>query len=298
MIYDLIIIGLGPAGISAAIYAKRAGIKILGLESEAPGGLLNKINAVDNYPGYKHVMGPDLAFQMYEQINDLGVEYKIKKVTNIEVNGDIKRVYCNEEVFETKNIIIATGRKAKKLGLKNENKFVGKGVSYCATCDGALYKGKDVAVVGGGNSAIEEALYLANIVNKVYLIHRRDEFRAEQELVDNLKDMNNIEILYNRTVTELVGEKNLEKIVLDDGKELEVSCLFTYVGYEPYSDFLSDLSITDEKGYIKVDENYQTSIKGIYAVGDAILKKVYQIVTATSEGAIAALEVAKRVKKG
>ena len=274
MIYDLIIIGLGPAGISAAIYAKRAGIKILGLESEAPGGLLNKINAVDNYPGYKHVMGPDLAFQMYEQINDLGVEYKIKKVTNIEVNGDIKRVYCNEEVFEAKNIIIATGRKAKKLGLKNENKFVGKGVSYCATCDGALYKGKDVAVVGGGNSAIEEALYLANIVNKVYLIHRRDEFRAEQELVDNLKDMNNIEILYNRTVTELVGEENLEKIVLDDGKELEVSC------------------------YIKVNENYQTSIKGIYAVGDAILKKVYQIVTATSEGAIAALEVAKRVKKG
>lgn len=298
MIYDLIIIGLGPAGISAAIYAKRAGIKILGLESEAPGGLLNKINAVDNYPGYKHIMGPDLAFQMYEQINDLGVEYKIKKVTNIEVNGDIKRVYCNEEVFEAKNIIIATGRKAKKLGLKNENKFVGKGVSYCATCDGALYKGKDVAVVGGGNSAIEEALYLANIVNKVYLIHRRDEFRAEQELVDNLKDMNNIEILYNRTVTELVGEENLEKIVLDDGKELEVSCLFTYVGYEPYSYFLSDLSITDEKGYIKVDENYQTSIKGIYAVGDAILKKVYQIVTATSEGAIAALEVAKRVKKG
>lgn len=298
MIYDLIIIGLGPAGISAAIYAKRAGIKILCLESEAPGGLLNKINAVDNYPGYKHVMGPDLAFQMYEQINDLGVEYKIKKVTNIEVNGDIKRVYCNEEVFEAKNIIIATGRKAKKLGLKNENKFVGKGVSYCATCDGALYKGKDVAVVGGGNSAIEEALYLANIVNKVYLIHRRDEFRAEQELVDNLKDMNNIEILYNRTVTELVGEENLKKIVLDDGKELEVSCLFTYVGYEPYSDFLSDLSITDEKCYIKVDENYQTSIKGIYAVGDAILKKVYQIVTATGEGAIAALEVAKRVKKG
>lgn len=296
MIYDLIIIGLGPAGVSAAIYAKRAGINVLCLEASAPGGLLNRINTVDNYMGFPHITGPELAVKMFEQITNLGVSFKIKKVTEI-VDGDIKKVYCGEDVFETKYVLIATGRKAKKLGLENESKLVGHGVSYCALCDAALYKGMDVAVVGGGNSALEEAIYIAGIVNKVYLIHRRDEFRADNELVEKIKTLNNIEILYNSNVTKLLGEDKLEKIIVNDNTELSVACLFTYVGYEPYSDFISDLNITDEKGYIKVDDNYQSSVDGIYAVGDSILKKVYQIVTAASEGAIAALEVVKRVKK-
>lgn len=298
MIYDLIIVGLGPAGVSATIYAKRAGLNVLCLEASAPGGLLNKISVVDNYPGYKQVSGPDLAYQMFEQLMDLEVNYKIKEVTEIKDEGKIKKVYCGEEVFETKNVIIATGRKVRKLGLKNENKFVGKGVSYCAVCDGALYKNQVIAVVGGGNSALEEAIYLAGIAKKVYLIHRRDQFRAEKEIVDNLKELDNVEILYNSSVVELIGDEVLKQIKLNDGTILDVACLFTYVGYIPESDFISDLKIIDERGYIKVNENYQTEIEGIYAVGDAIAKKVYQIVTATSEGAIAALEVVKKVKSG
>ncbi len=295
MIYDLIIVGLGPAGVGAAIYAKRSGLNVLCLEAEAPGGLLNKINTVDNYLGFPHTTGPELAVQLFQQITKLEIPYKIKKVTEIEA-GEIKKVHCDDEVFEAKYIIVASGRKARKLGLKNEANLVNKGISYCAICDAALYKGKDVAVVGGGNSAIEEAIYIAKLVNKVYLIHRRDEFRADEKLVNDLKALPNVEILYNSNVTELIGEDKLEGIIVNGDKKLDVACLFTYVGYEPEGDFLSELGITDEKGYIIVDENYQSKADGIYAAGDAILKKVYQIVTAASEGAVAALEVVRRVK--
>ncbi len=295
MVYDLIIVGLGPAGAGAAIYAKRSGLNVLCLEAEAPGGLLNRINTVDNYLGFPHTTGPELAALLFEQIRKLEIPFKIKKVTWIE-GGETKKVHCDNEVFESKYVIIASGRKARKLGLKNEANLVNKGISYCAICDAALYKGKDVAVVGGGNSAIEEAIYIAKLVNKVYLIHRRDEFRADEKLVEELKKLPNVEILYNSNVTELIGTEKLEGIIVNGERKLDVACLFTYVGYEPQGDFLSDLEITDEKGYILVDDNYQTKEDGIYAVGDAILKKVYQIVTAASEGAVAALEVVKRVK--
>lgn len=297
MIYDLIIIGLGPAGISAAIYAKRAGLNILCLDSQAPGGLLNKISTVDNYAGFPQATGPELAYKMFEQIQDLKVEFKIKTVTNIVIDGDIKKIYCGDTLYETKNIIIATGRKPRKLSLKNENELVGKGVSYCALCDGPLYKGKDIAIVGGGNSALEEALYLSEIVNKIYLIHRRDTFTAEQNLVDKVTATENIEIIYNSTVTELIGTDKLEKVVINNNKELDIACLFTYIGYDSYSNFTEGLNITNEKGYIIVDENCETKVKGIYAAGDCIDKKIYQIVTATSDGAIAAINVNKNIKK-
>lgn len=296
--YDLIIIGMGISGISAAIYAKNSGLNVLLLDKDTPGGLLNKINKINNYPGYSEVTGPDLSFALFESVNKLNIPYKIAEVTSIEVKENKKIVKTTLDTFESDFVIIASGRKRKKLGLNNEEKLLGRGISTCALCDGALYKDKEIAVVGGGNSALEEAIYLAGIVKKVYLIHRRDTFRADASLVEQVKDNKNIEILYDSEVTSIVEEENkLKEIVINKGKHLEVSALFTYVGFEPNNDFLSTLDIVDESGYIKVNEKYETKIKGIYAVGDCIKKEIYQLVTAANDGAVAAINIRKQMKK-
>lgn len=296
--YDLIIIGMGISGISAAIYAKRNNLNVLVIEKDTPGGLLNKINTINNYPGYKEITGPDLSFKLFEQFNENNIPYKIEEVLKIEEENEQKLVITKKGQYKCKYIIIATGRVPRKLGIPNEDKFLGKGISTCALCDGNLYKGKDIAIVGGGNSAIEEAIYLSKIVNQVYLIHRKNQFSAEKELVEDLKKCKNINILYNTNITEIIEkEEKITAIRLDNKKQLKIDGLFEYIGYTPGNFFVQDLDICDEDGYIVVDSNFETKINGIYAVGDSIKKKQYQIVLAASDGVMAAISIMNKENK-
>ena len=284
--YDLIIIGMGISGITASIYAKRAGMKVLLLEGSAPGGTINKISMIENYPGYSSIAGPDLAYNLFEEVNKLQIEYKLEKVTDVILEETSKRVKTTSNVYEAKYLLIASGRHPKMLGLKNEEKFLGRGISTCALCDGALYKNSDVAVIGGGSSALSEALYLANIVNKVYLIHRREEFRGEDTLVRETKERKNIELILNNEVTELkVEDDTFKGIVLKDGRKINVKGIFIYVGFIPNTEFLESTNLKMEDVYIIVDNHHETNIKGVYASGDVTKKEIYQIVNAASEGA-------------
>ncbi len=295
MKYDSIIIGMGVAGIAAAIYAKRAGNNVLLLEKERPGGILNIIDNIENYPGFKKISGPDLSLQMFEQINELKIPYKIEEVIDITIQDDLKIVKTKKETYQCNNILIATGRSPILLGLPKEEELIGKGISTCALCDGTLYKNKNVAVVGGGNSALQEALYLSKIVKKIYLIHRREEFRAEKELIEKIKSSENIEIIYNSQITNYIEENGiLTGIEINEAKELKIDGLFIYIGYAPKTDFAKKLNITNPAGYIEVDKNYETNVPGIYAAGDIIIKKVYQIITAASEGATAAIRFSRK----
>lgn len=296
MIYDLIIIGMGPAGVSAAIYAKRAGLNILCLDKAMIGGYLNYIDRVDNYPGLFGVSGPDFAFKLYEHIKELDIEFKNENVVSV-INDDVKIVKTNSNEYLCKNIIIATGRKARELGLENESKLKGKGISNCALCDGAFYKEKIVAVVGGGNSAIQEAIHLASIAKKVYVVHRRDSFKADAILVEKLKSKTNVELVMNSNIVKLITENDrLSGIVLDSKKEISVDGLFTYIGFVPSTEFAFKLDITDENGYIIVNSNFETDKNGIYAVGDIIKKDIYQVSTAVADGVVAAVKVTEKCK--
>ncbi len=295
--YDLIIIGMGISGISAAIYAKNSNLKVLLLEEKTPGGLLNRINEINNYPGFKKITGPELSYQLFESIEALKIPYKIDKVLKIVLDNEIKIVKTEKEEYKTKNIIIATGRKNRLLNLEKEQELLGHGISTCALCDGNLYKEKTIAVVGGGNTALEETLYLSNLASKIYLIHRRDTFRAEQTLIEKIKQKANIEILYNSEVTKLIDEQNrLNKIEINHEKELSVSALFIFIGFVPNNDFLSSLDILNEEGYILVNNNYETKIKGLYAVGDCIKKEYYQLITASNDGVVASINIIKNNK--
>jgi thioredoxin reductase (NADPH) len=294
--YDIIIIGLGPAGVAAAVYAKRSGLKVLGIEKSAVGGLLNNINEIKNYPGYAGVLGPDLSYNMYEQLKETNVEVAFDTVTRIDPKKNKFVVATTKKVYEAKKIIIGIGRAARKLGINDEDKYLGHGLSFCAVCDGPLYKGKDVCVVGGGNSALQETVYLAGIVNKVYLIHRRNTFRASAELINQVKKLKNVEIMMCDNVKEIHGEKNITGVTLESGKDLKVSALFTFIGYFPSTNFLSNLNICNKAGYILVNKKMETKVPGIYAAGDIIKQDYYQIVTATYEGATAALNAVKKIK--
>lgn len=297
MEYDVIIIGMGIAGISAAIYAKNSNLDILLIEKETPGGLLNKINVINNYPGFPKIAGPDLALNLFQSVTDLKIPYKLAEVNHIEIDGNKKRVETSIGNFTSNFVILATGRKNKKLGLENEEKLLGRGVSTCALCDGNLYKGKEVAVVGGGNSALEEALYLANVVKKVYLIHRRDSFRAEESLIMQVKEKENIDIIYNSNVTSIIEEENkVKEIIINEKKHLKIAALFTYVGFVPNHDFIESLDITTPDGYIEVNKNQETKIKGLYAAGDCTKKDIYQLITAANDGVTAAIHIMKNSK--
>ena len=298
MKYDLIIVGMGPAGITAAIYAKRSGLNVLCLEKSMPGGLLNYIDKVDNFPGEINISGSDLSFKMFEQLKSLEVDYKTRNVERIIIEDNLKKVIISDdEYYYTKTVIIATGRSPKKLGLENERELYGKGISTCAICDGALYKDKVVAVVGGGNSAISEAIYLSNICEKVYVIHRRDILRADDKLIKCLTKKNNIEIIYNSNITAIEKENDrIKSIIINEKDKIDISCLFTYIGFVPMTSFVNTLNILDENGYILVDCNFETSIKGIFAVGDIIKKEIYQIITSCGEGAVAAINASKYIE--
>lgn len=299
--FDILIIGSGPAGMTAAIYGKRSGLNVAIFEKSAPGGAMINTNKIENYPGIKTIDGASLAMNMYEQITDLGVTYFSLEVEKIEKENDIFKVYANNEVYLSKAVIIATGTKNKKLSVKNEDKFSGRGISWCAICDGNFYKNKKVAVVGGGNSALEEGLYLSTLANKVYVIHRRDSFRADDIIVNKLKEKENVEFILDTTINEFSGEKKLEKILIYNVKEktekwLDIDGVFEYIGQEADYKFFKDLEISNEKGYIIVDSNFETKIKGLFAAGDIVNKEIRQIATAVNDGAIAALNASRYCK--
>lgn len=289
--YDCIVIGSGVAGMTAALYLKRSNLNILLLEREMPGGQLNKTTEIENYPGFSKINGTDLALSIYEQIKKHNIAYKYGNVVEIIDNNDTKIVKTNRDEFETKNVILATGRNPRKLGLENEEKLVSHGISYCAICDGMFFKDKVVAVVGGGNSALTGALYLSNIASKVYIINRRDELRADLILREKIKQKNNIEILFNSKITKINEKDNILDSIDVNNEKLEIDGLFIYIGFDPDIKYLKNLDIKNNNGYIVVDENMETSVKGIYACGDIIDKKVYQISTAIGEAAIAATSI-------
>lgn len=290
-IYDSIIIGAGPAGLSAAIYLKRANIDVLVIEKGAFGGKVNYTAVIDNYLGAEKAFGPDLAFKFYNHAIENDVEIVSDDIINVTKKDQLFVIQSDDEEYLAKTIIVASGTTDKKLDLVNANKFEHHGISYCAVCDGPLYKNKDVAVLGGGNSALEEALYLTNITSKVYLIHRRNEFRGDKKVIEQIENNPKIILKLSLTIEELIGDKSLEQIKLNNGEVINVSALFPYIGQIPNTQFLSFKNLCNENGYIIVNNNMDTNVPGLFAAGDVTNQKLKQVVTATSDGAIAATSV-------
>ncbi len=297
MIYDLIIIGSGPAGLSAAVYAKRAGLETLVIEKNyMSGGQVLNTYEVDNYLGLPGINGFDMGMQFRAHADKLEVAFAEGEVTGID-NGETKIIHTTAGDYEAHAVILAMGAEHAKLGAPGEERLSGRGVSYCATCDGAFYKGKDVAVVGGGDVALEDAAFLARYCNKVYVIHRRDEFRGAQILQKQLLALENVEILYSHTVEEICGQEQVEKLKLQnkkDGtsKELPVAGVFVAVGMLPNTKWVPDWLEKDEKGYIRAGEEGSTNVEGIYVAGDARTKHLRQIITAVADGANGAISAA------
>lgn len=284
-----IIIGAGPAGMNAALYLKRAGIDVVLIEKEVPGGEMLKTNKIENYLGFESIDGGELALKMSKQIKDLGIKIMKDKVLKVTKN-DKFIVEMEKEKLEADYVIVATGRTPRKLGLRGEDVLTGKGISYCAVCDGAFYRGKEVAVIGGGDAALTEALYLADLCAKVYVVVRRD-LRASEVLQSRVKAKENIIVLKNVNVSKLDYDERLSSIILDDGKTLPVSGMFIAIGGTPQLNFLDDLDVMMKNGYIVTNDKMESSVKGLYAVGDVRYKDYYQIVTAVSDGAVAALSI-------
>ena len=299
--YDIIVIGAGPAGLTAALYARRAMKNVLVLEALTYGGQIINTREIENYPAAPHISGFDFSTNLYNQVKELECEIKFEKAIDIKDLKDKKQVITKDNVYDTKTIIIATGNENRKLGLDNEDELLGHGISYCATCDGTFFKGKDVAVVGGGNTAVEDALYLSEICKTVSIIHRRDEFRAEKKLVNKLKQKKNIKFFYNSKVTKLNGKDKLDSIEITSNDEekntIEVSALFIAIGRIPETENFKKLINAKDNGYIIAEEDCHTNIEGIFDAGDAREKDLRQLVTATSDGAVSAIEAIKYISK-
>jgi len=290
----VVVIGSGIAGMTCAIYLKRAGIDVLVIESDAPGGQLNKASMIENYPGYKHIDGPTLAMNIYEQVNELNIQYLFDRVVEIKDNKTNKVVKTLKKEIQCEFVVLATGRSARTLNLENEKEYIGKGISYCALCDGNFYKNKDVIVVGGGNSALEDAIYLSGICNKVTIVHRKDRFTAEKILIDRIKAKDNVEIIYNSNVIKNNTEDNkFMSVTLDTDVEVKTDGVFIAIGYIPINDLID---IEKDNGYIIVNDDLETSINNIYACGDAIKKKTYQLATAVGEASSAASNIIRVIK--
>lgn len=297
-IYDAIIIGAGPAGLTSALYLLRANKKVLVLEAKSYGGQILNANKVENYPGIISISGFDFANNLYNQVKRLGGELKYETVVKI---SEDKKVITNISEYLGKTIIIATGSSNRKLNLPNERKFIGKGISYCATCDGNFFKNKIVAVIGGGNTALEDTLYLADIVKKVYLIHRRDEFRGEANYVNDLKTKTNVEFIMNSNITEINGQEQLESITIKDKdnrvQKLNIDGLFIAIGMIPQNDIFNNVVDLDSNGYIVTHDEVYTKTDGIFVAGDNRIKELRQLTTAVSDGALASLAVIKKINK-
>ena len=293
-VYDMIIVGGGPGGYTAALYAARAGLDVLIVERLSAGGQMNLTGQIDNYPGFPEgVDGFGLSMSMQQQAERFGAKTKYAEVLKLELEGVIKKVVTNEGEYLAKSVVISTGANPRPLGVDRESEMIGRGVGYCAHCDGGFYRGKTVAVVGGGNSAAAEALYLSRIAKEVILIHRRDSLRATQIYHKPLMDAANIRVIWNSEVAELLGEDILEGVKvrnLQSGEEkiLEVQGLFVSIGRKPATDLVKEQLTLDDAGYIMAGEDTKTNLPGVYAVGDVRTKELRQIVTAVADGAMAA----------
>ncbi|MBQ8796797.1 MAG: thioredoxin-disulfide reductase [Oscillospiraceae bacterium] len=288
-VYDLIVIGGGPGGYTAALYAARAGLSVVVLEKLSAGGQMALTHQIDNYPGFPEgIDGFELGEKMQAQAEQFGAKTEYAQVEAVELNADPKAIHTDSGVFYGKTVVIATGADPKKLGLPNEDALIGKGVAYCAACDGQFYRGKTVAVIGGGNSAAADALLLSRVAKKVYLVHRRDSLRADKSSSDPLFKAENVEFIWNSQVVELLQEEKLTGIRLQDGRVLSCDGVFISIGRDPATKLVKGQLELDDRGYILADETTKTSLPGVFAVGDVRKKPLHQIVTAVADGAVAA----------
>lgn len=295
--YDTVVIGAGPAGMTAALYAGRSNLKVALLERGIYGGQMNNTAEIENYPGYEHVSGPDLAEKMFEPLEKFGVEHIFGTLVRIEEEGSIKRIITEDGVLETKTVILAMGAKHRLLGVPGEDTYNSRGVSYCAVCDGAFFRGQRLLVVGGGDSAVEEALFLTQFAESVTIIHRRDQLRAQKVIQDRAFAHEKINFIWDSVVETINGDDmrvqgvTIRNVKTDEVSELAVGGIFIYVGLDPLSESVSDLGITDEAGWIITNEKMETKRSGIYAIGDIRQNQLRQIATAVGNGAIAGQEV-------
>ena len=297
--YDTIIIGAGPAGMTAALYAARSNLKVALLERGIPGGQMNNTADIENYPGYANISGPELAEKMFEPLENLRVEHLFGLVEKIEDRGDFKEIITEDERFEAKTVIIASGANHRHLGVPGEEDYNSRGVSYCAVCDGAFFRDEDLLVVGGGDSAVEEAIFLTRFAKSVTIVHRRDELRAQKVLQDRAFANEKIRFVWDSVVESIHGDERkvtgvtFKNVKTGETSQAEFGGIFIYVGLDPVSEFAADLGITDEAGWILTDHQMKTSVAGIYAVGDVRQKDLRQITTAVGDGAIASQEAYK-----
>ena len=284
---SVVIIGCGIAGMTAGIYLKRAGIDTLIISDNAPGGVLNNIPSIENYPGYEKISGPDLAMNIYNQVKSIDIPVLFKKIASIDMD---KRIINDSILYEY--LIIATGRKGNVLGLDNEKELIGKGVSLCALCDGFFYKDKEVIVVGGGNTALTDALYLSSLCKKVTIVHRRDSFTSFKYLIDRVSNTKNIDFLFNSTLTSYnIDDKKMLKSVCINDKEITTDGVFLAIGSTPNGELFD---VNKENGYIIVDSKYNTSVNNVYAIGDVIKKDIYQLVTASYDAVEASYDIIRK----
>ena len=300
MLYDVLIIGSGPAGITAAIYAKRANLKVAMFEKDTPGGQLSKYNEIENYTGAKKVAGYELATMMIDHAYELDIEVIYDEVTKVELDGNLKKVVTPNETYESKVVIVASGNVPRRLGVENEDALAMNGISWCAICDGPLYKERKVVVIGGGNSAVEEASYLATLATHVTVVQNLETLTADKKAQNILLKMKNVDIILSSTVNKfLMDDKGLTGVEINtpDGiRTIEADGVFEYVGLIPVTDFVKDLGITNKWGYVEANEKMETKVPGVYAAGDVIVKQIRQVVTAAADGAIAAQNALKYIE--
>ncbi|MFB4166092.1 thioredoxin-disulfide reductase [Alteribacillus sp. JSM 102045] len=300
-VYDVIIAGAGPAGMTAAVYTSRAKMETLMIEKGLPGGQMTKTEDIENYPGFEAILGPDLSNKMYEHSTKFGAEYMQGNIQEIRNGYPLKSVIVDNKEYKTKSVIIGTGAKHRSLGVPGEEELSGFGVSYCAVCDGAFFADQELVVVGGGDSAVEEAIFLTRFATKVTIIHRRDELRAQKIIQKRAFENEKINFIWNHTVEEIIGDGMVSGVRIKDkltGEISEFPCAgaFIYIGMDPLSDCVKNLGITNENGYIEVDEDMKTRVEGIFSAGDVNEKMLRQIITATGDGSVAALSAQQYVE--
>ncbi|MGM8366059.1 thioredoxin-disulfide reductase [Virgibacillus sp. W0181] len=302
-IYDVIIAGAGPAGMTAAVYASRANLDTLMIERGVPGGQVADTEDVENFPGFEHILGADLSNKMFEHAKKFGAEYAYGNIDGVEDHGDYKIIKAGNKVYKTKALIITTGAQYKKLGIDGESELTGRGVSYCAVCDGAFFKDKELVVIGGGDSAVEEGIYLTRFASKVTIVHRRDELRAQKIIQERAFNNKKIEFIWDTVAEKIngpdgkVSSVTLRNVKTDETYDHSIDGVFVYIGLVPLSEPFKSLGIVDEEGYIPSNENMETSIPGIFAAGDIREKELRQIVTATGDGSIAAETAQKYIEE-
>ncbi|MFS0558409.1 thioredoxin-disulfide reductase [Brevibacillus sp. 179-C9.3 HS] len=292
-IYDVIIAGAGPAGMTAAVYTSRANMSTLMLERGIPGGQMANTEDIENYPGFSSILGPDLSTKMFEHAQQFGAEYAYGEIKEIRDEAPYKRVITGDKEYLTKSVIVATGAEHRLLGVPGEKELSGRGVSYCAVCDGAFFRNKELVVVGGGDSAVEEAVFLTRFASKVTIVHRRDQFRAQKILQKRAFDNEKIEVIWDTELKEIRGEGKVQTLLLEntktgEQKEFPADGVFIYVGMDPLTESVRPLGITNDAGYVLTDEKMNTKVKGVFAAGDVREKMLRQVVTATGDGSIAA----------